>query len=124
LKETRDRTAVELKATPRRRRMTTGIGCGVLVVVMLAAAGLILAGFVVLSTNRCFFVQFPLAGCPVASVDPPGAALGWHLIFGGIYGGLGIVVLVLMVAAVAKNRAASGKPASQPGCPGSGSKER
>src|ERR1700733_7499905 len=102
LKETRGRRAAELKTAPRRRRVVTGMGCGVLGVMLLAAVGLVVAGFVVLSTNRCFFLQFPPAGCPVASVDPPGAALGWHLISGGIFGGSGVALLVLLVAAVAR----------------------
>jgi hypothetical protein len=57
--------------------MTYNIGCGVLVLAMLAAVGLVVAGLVVLTTNRCFFLQFPPAGCPVASINPPGAGQGW-----------------------------------------------
>jgi hypothetical protein len=83
-KENQADTAAALKAAPRQVRVAYNVGCGVLVVAMLAAIGLAVAGLVLLTTNQCFFRQFPPAGCPVAAIDPPGAALGWHLIFGGL----------------------------------------
>jgi hypothetical protein len=95
-KENQARRAAALKAAPRRTRVVYNVGCGVLVVAMLAAIGLAVAGLVVLTTNPCFFKQFPPASCPVASIDPPGAALGWHLIFGGL-----AAVLVVLAAGAA-----------------------
>ena len=94
VQEDQARRAVALKAAPRRARMAYNTGCGMLVIAALAAVGLIVAGFVVLFTNRCgFFLQFPPAGCAVASIAPPGAAPGWHLIFGAL--GAGLVVLLI-----------------------------
>jgi hypothetical protein len=93
-----------LKAAARRMRVTYSIGCGVLVLAMLAAVGLVVAGVVVLTTNRCSFRQFPPAGCPVASIDPPGATLGWHLIFGGVAAVLVVLLIGMGVVLSLKGR--------------------
>jgi hypothetical protein len=79
--------------------------CAVLAAVILGGLGLVIAGLVIVMGNRCFFLQFPPAGCPVASLDPPGTALGWHLFFGGLIGGALLVsVLGLTAHAVRQPR--------------------
>jgi len=98
LKEDQAHRAVALKAAPGRTRTAYNIGCGVLVLAMLAAVGLVIAGLAVLTTNRCFFLQFPPAGCPVASIDPPGAGLGWGLIVGGA----AAVLVVMLIGSLVK----------------------
>jgi hypothetical protein len=64
--------------TMRRKRF----GVTLLLAALAAVPGLIIAGLVVLFANPCFYRQFPVAGCPVASVLPGSA--GWVLIWSGI----------------------------------------
>jgi hypothetical protein len=79
---------------PKKGMLTGGLAvlnCSVLASVVLGGLGVAVAGLVIVTGNRCFFLQFPPAGCPVASLDPPGTALGWHLFLAGL-GGAALLV--------------------------------
>ncbi|MGO9078481.1 MAG: hypothetical protein ACLQDY_05510 [Streptosporangiaceae bacterium] len=73
---------------------------------MLAAAGLMVTGLGMVLLNPCFFAQFPPAGCPVASVDPPGTSRGWVLfLVGGLL--LSVTLLTAYAASSPEARQAS-----------------
>jgi len=74
---------------------------GLRAIAFLAPLGMIIAGIILVITNRCFFAQFPPSGCPVASIRPRGTSLGYELIFGGI--GL-LAVLGVVGAAMSARR--------------------
>jgi hypothetical protein len=73
----------------------------ILLLALAAVPGLIIAGLVVLFANPCFYRQFPVAGCPVASMLPGSA--GWPLI-GGAFGLLAVIMLAGLAAKAMKPR--------------------